>query len=377
MACWSTLYRNSGKKKYHCSRMSFFENIFSYQKERRLASHIIFWLLVFLIGLSSSKYRDGQEFTFSFALMGNGLFLIPQIIASYFLTYFIIPRFFFRKQYFRTTVYFIIGSYLICVLSRFLIVRVAEPLAGQAPKAFETNLNILTDLPKLLYVYFFSIFSMAFVFMFLKFLKEHIDIQKRTLSLEKEKAETELKLLKTQLNPHFLFNTLNNIYALSLNNSPVTSTSIGRLSEILDYILYKCNSMYVPVSGEIALLNNYIGLEKLRYDDRLKVNFRVHQQEDIGIAPMILLSIVENAFKHGAGNEIGSPVIDIDLNAGRQSFTFTVTNSFHPDPATKNPANIGLPNLRQQLDLIYPGKHDLVITQDQHLFTVNLAIDLL
>ena len=357
--------------------MNFLDSIFLYQKRYRLGSHVVFWALVFLIGLSSSKYHDGQEFSYSFALIGNGLFLIPQIIASYFLAYFIVPGFFFRKEYLQVIVYFILGSYLICILSRFLIVRVAEPAAGVAPKAFETNLNILTDLPKLLYVYFFNIFSVAFAFMFLKFLKDQVIIQKHTLLLEKEKAETELKLLKTQLNPHFLFNTLNNIYALSLNNSPATSTSIGRLSEILDYILYKCNSLYVPISGEIALLNNYIGLEKLRYDQRLNVNFNIHKQEEIGIAPMILLSIVENAFKHGAGDETGNPSIDIDLTADQRSFRFTVKNSYHPDPETERPASIGLPNLRQQLDLIYPKKHSLVITQGQDLFTVHLAIDLL
>src|SRR5450631_3528774 len=102
LACWSTPHLYLGKKDYHCPGMSFFENIFSYQKERRLTSHIIFWLLVYLIGLSSSKYRDGQEFTYSFALIGNGLFLIPQIIASYFLTYLIVPGFFFRKKYVQT-----------------------------------------------------------------------------------------------------------------------------------------------------------------------------------------------------------------------------------------------------------------------------------
>jgi hypothetical protein len=332
-------------------------------------------LAVLIISMNISKYLDGSEFTYHLALIGNGLYLVPQIIASYFLTYWVVPQFFFQKKYLLGLAGFILGSYLICILSRFLIVRAAEPLAGIAPNAFETNLEILTDLPKLLYRYFFSIFSLALVFMLVKLLKDQLDIQKRALTLEKQKAEAELKLLKSQLNPHFLFNTLNNIYSLSLSNSPVTSTSIGRLSEILDYILYKCNSLYVPLSGEITLLNNYIGLEKLRYDERLKVNFTCNVELDIEIAPLILVSFVENAFKHGAGNDTGSPVINIELNADNTSFSFIVSNSFYPK--AENPGSIGLQNLKQQLELIYPQKHKLEITQTDILFTVTLAIYLL
>src|SRR4051812_40764162 len=138
--------------------MSFFEKILLYQKRYRLVSHLLFWLAIMLVSISSSKYRDGREFTYQWAFIGNGLFLIPQLIASYFLTYWAVPRFFFRKQYILTFFTFLIGAYVICLLSRFLIVRVAEPMAGIPLKASETNLDLITDLPKLLYNYFFSIF---------------------------------------------------------------------------------------------------------------------------------------------------------------------------------------------------------------------------
>jgi hypothetical protein len=194
--------------------MSFFEKILHYQKTNRVWSHLIFWFVVMLVSMGNSKYRDGNDFTYRLALIGNGLYLGPQIIATYFLTYWIVPQFFFKKKHMLALTGLIAGSYVICALARFLVVRVAEPLAGLAPEAFETNREILTDIPKLFYVYFFSIFSLPFVFMFIKLLKDQIDIQKRALTLEKDKTETELKLLKTQLNPHFLFNTLNNIYSL-------------------------------------------------------------------------------------------------------------------------------------------------------------------
>jgi LytS/YehU family sensor histidine kinase len=312
---------------------------------------------------------------FSNNIIGDGANLLAQMPAAYILAYVIVPLIY-RQKYAQAFIYFLVSAYVICVLSRFEVIYFEEPFFGKAKKSTETPVEILTDLPKLIYVYFFRLFSVAFIFMFLKLLKDQLAIQKHTLSLEKEKAETELRLLKTQLNPHFLFNTLNNIYSLSLSNSNKTSASIGRLSEILDYILYRCNTMFVPLSGEIALLNNYIGLEKLRYDERLKVNFKTEIGREIEIAPLILISIVENAFKHGAGDDMGSPVINIDLLVNDGSFKFKVSNSFTPKPQTDENTNIGLPNLKKQLELIYPKTHTLVVEQTSDFFTVTLTVDL-
>lgn len=356
--------------------MSVVENILHYQKRHRVASHLIFWLIVYLIGISNSKYHDGKEFTYGFAFVGNALFFAPQVMAAYFLSYVVVPTLIFRKKYMTAGLLFLAGSYVICVIARFLIVRVAEPLAGVAPKAYETNRAIITDLPKLVYVYFFPIFSIGFVFLFVKLLLQQLDVQKRALTLEKEKAETELKLLKSQLNPHFLFNTLNNIYALSLLQSPVTSSSIGKLAEILDHILYKCESPLVPLSGEVNLLHNYLALEKLRYDDRLRVRFTVEVEEETVVPPLILLSLVENAFKHGASGDIGSPVIDIKLNVTRERLWYRVANSFLPGPAMETGGKIGLSNLKKQLDILYPERHVLTTGYEEGLFRVLLVLDL-
>jgi len=309
-------------------------------------------------------------------LLAVGTNQLAEMPAAYFLAYFIVPRYIYKQKYFTALAWFAVSVYTICLLSRLEVVHVEEPFFGVKPNPRETYTEIFTDLPKLMYVYFFRIFSVAFVFMLLKLLKDQLAVQRRAMSLEKQKAEAELKLLKTQLNPHFLFNTLNNIYSLALIKSPVTADAIGRLSEILDYILYHCDSLYVPLSGEITLLTNYIGLEKLRYDERLTVNFSSNVDQRVEIAPLILLAIVENAFKHGAGNDIGEPVVDIVMEAGNNRFVFTVVNSFQPKATISSPS-IGLPNLKQQLELIYPGKHNLAITQTDTLFIVKLTIDLL
>jgi hypothetical protein len=359
--------------------MSFLEKILQFHKKHRWLSHIAYWAIVLLVDVSSSKYNDGQKGTYGFEFITDFLYEIPCIIAAYGLGYFIIPRFFYRKKYISSVIAFIVLSYFTSALGRIIIVKFCEPLAGVPPKAFETYTEILTDIPKLLYVYFFQIWAFAFVFVFFKIFKDQLEIQKRTLTLEKEKAETELKLLKTQLNPHFLFNTLNNIYSLSFTSSPVTSESIARLAEILDHILYRCDAPYVPLSAEIALIRNYIELEKLRYDERLSFNFDTRIDHQIVIAPLILLSLVENAFKHGAAGDTGAPVIEIDLQVNEQNFIFNISNTLaqqKKDIESLPADRIGLNNLRKQLDLIYGKDYTLDVARRTKSFQVRLTIDL-
>jgi sensor histidine kinase YesM len=359
--------------------MNILDGTLHFHKTHRVLSHLLFWIAVLLIATAGDSYQYRERF-FSYNTVTYYLLtLSTQILTAYFLAYFIIPRFFNTKKYYSLTVYFVVGLYLIYALSRIINIFVREPLVGLAPKDFETVGEILTNVLKLFYVYFFQNLSVAVVFLFLKLLIGQYNIQKHALALEKQKAEAELKLLKTQLNPHFLFNTLNNIYSLSLVHSPATSASIARLADILDHMLYRCNEVLVPLAGEVTLLNNYIGLEKLRYDERLQVNFTTNIDHEILIAPLILLSILENAFKHGAGDDAGSPVIDICLSVKDDVFDFTVINSVSSvagKAAGYNSEGIGLTNLRQQLQLIYGDAQQLLIGQYGTTFSVTLHINL-
>ncbi len=357
--------------------MSFLDHILAMHRKHRWLGHAAFWLLYLLMAVSASKYRDGRQGTYSFEFISDALYMSAEMIAAYGLAYGVLPLFIYRKKYLLSLAGLLAVCYVSCVIGRIFIVKICEPMGGLAPKAFESYGEILTDIPKLLYVYLFDMLAAAAIFTFVKVAKDQFETQKRAIELEKQKAEAELKLLKAQLHPHFLFNTLNNIYSLSLSQSPVTSGAIAQLSEMLDYILYQCNATLVPVSGEITLLKNYISLEKLRYDERLRVDFQIDQQQDIFIAPLILLTIVENAFKHGAGNDIGLPVISTELFAGADRFTFKVTNTYYPKPEVEHSGRIGLPNLTKQLDLIYPDKHKLQITQSGNFFMVELHIDLI
>jgi sensor histidine kinase YesM len=356
--------------------MNLVETIRYGHKKYRLAGHVLFWGIILGVSILSTRYYDGRKFTLRQAFIGNGVYMVPQMIGAYWLTYMIVPLFFVRKRYVTATIVFVLGSYLICVMARFLVVRVTEPLTGVPPKAFETNWEIVSDLGKLTYVYYYQLFCLAFLYLFVHILLEQLDIQQRTLVLEREKMATELKLLKSQLNPHFLFNTLNNIYALSLAGSSATSSSIAKLSEILDYILYRCNASLVPLDGEIRLLNDYLSLEGLRYDHRLRVRFEQRLDQEASVPPLLLLSLAENAFKHGASHDLGSPRIDITLSVAADCLRYSVSNTVAANRPEMDNGQIGLTNVQKQLEILFPGCHTFTTGLQGDRFEALVILDL-
>src|ERR1700761_5325558 len=185
--------------------MNLFDRLLFFHGKHRWLSHVIFWLIYLLIGVSSSKYRDGSRGSYGFEFTSDALYMSAEMIFAYALAYFVVPQFISAKRYLLSVVGFFVSGYVACVFGRVLIVKICEPLAGVAPKAFETYGEILTDFPKLLYNYFVDMMAAAAIFVFFKVLKDQLLMQKLALQLEKEKAQTELRLLKTQLNPHFLF----------------------------------------------------------------------------------------------------------------------------------------------------------------------------
>jgi hypothetical protein len=329
-------------------------------------SHVLFWFGVLML---DSVSGDISKNVFTSCVFGISN-IVPQIIASYLTVYFLIPKLFSRKKYLQFFLWLGISAYLISGFARILVVHVAEPLVRIPPFEQETIIEIFMELKWLLLWYFPATYIMVFFF----WLVTYLNLSRKNISLQQEKTSTELKMLKSQLNPHFLFNTLNNIYSLSLDNSPQTSDSIGKLSEILDYVLYRCESKFVPLSGEVTLLENYIDLEKLRYDDRLKITFEKNVEKDIEIAPLILLSLVENAFKHGAGEDGGSPEINILLESTSGGGIFSVKNTVVNSEVEKSPSSIGLKNIKKQLELIYGKKYNLKIEEQANLFSVTLKL---
>lgn len=210
----------------------------------------------------------------------------------------------------------------------------------------------------------------------LDFLKEH----KRVADLEKIQLETELLFLKNQISPHFFFNTLNNIYSLSVEKSNKTPKIILKLSELMRYMLYETKAKRQSLQNEILCIQNYLDLERVRYNDSLEVNMYISGDiEDKEIAPMLLLTFVENAFKHGANKNIGEVKIDINFKIKEKFLYFTITNPMpkitsHTDNL-KQSSGIGLDNVKKRLDLGYDkNDYHLSIKNKRNRFVVKLKI---
>jgi len=216
-----------------------------------------------------------------------------------------------------------------------------------------------------------------FFFWIAKLFYDNFKLTRATQQLRLEKKEAELNFLKSQTNPHFLFNTLNNIYTLASDHSDLAPESILRLSKILRFMLYETDGQFIRVEQELDIINHYIALEKLRYDDSLRVNF-AYEIEDMKqlVPPLLLIPLVENAFKHGISHTIDEPFVKIDLSIDKQQLVFVVNNSTDNLGEEKSvKENIGLSNLRRQLHLLYTS-YDLSVLQGNSEFTASLKINL-
>ncbi len=206
---------------------------------------------------------------------------------------------------------------------------------------------------------------------------DYIKLKQSAQQLRIEKQEAELNYLKSQTNPHFLFNTLNNIYSLARDKSDLAPESILRLSKILRFMLYETSGAYIAIEQELKIISDYIALEQLRYDESLRINFN-YDIEDMkqALPPLLLIPLVENAFKHGVSETRGQPFIDIHLSVKQRQLTFIVKNSAETNAAEGNvKENIGLSNLRRQLELLYTD-YELSLQKEDAQFIATLKINL-
>jgi hypothetical protein len=222
-------------------------------------------------------------------------------------------------------------------------------------------------------------YSVGSIFFFgiIRHIYNHIKLKQTTQQLRIEKQQAELNYLKSQTNPHFLFNTLNNIYSLARDKSDQTPETILRLSQIMRYMLYEAGGPYIAVEQELKIIGDYISLEKLRYDDSLRINFN-YDVEDMkqALPPLLLIPLVENAFKHGVSETRNQPFIDIHLSIVKRQLAFFVRNSTEDlsvDGKVKE--NIGLSNLRRQLELLYTD-YQVLLEQRVSEFSATLKINL-
>lgn len=200
--------------------------------------------------------------------------------------------------------------------------------------------------------------------------------QQKMLQLREQKRAAELDALKSQLNPHFIFNTLNSIYALALKRSDQTAEAVAKLSGILDYVLYRCNANYVSLADEVAMIEDYVALEEIRFGERLDITFTNTVAEPVQIAPLLLLTLLENAFKHSVSQQLEQARVDLSLTTDHEHLVFVVENTrprLSPDIQGQS-NSIGLVNLRRQLDLLYPNSHALSVDAGETHHRVRLAL---
>ena len=202
--------------------------------------------------------------------------------------------------------------------------------------------------------------------------------ERAAISIEKEKLDTEIKFLKSQINPHFLFNVLNNIYTLTVVKSDDAPANLMRLSEMLRYMLYDTNNGKVSLQKEIDYLENYISLASLKDSRGLNINVNLDKsQAGLKIAPLLLIPFVENAFKHSKIEDLKNGFINISLNTKNKNLEFVIENSIPNVPFKKDKlGGIGLPNTKQRLELLYPNKHLLSISDSGKVYSINLKLDL-
>ncbi len=217
-----------------------------------------------------------------------------------------------------------------------------------------------------------SLFPPTFVLLAIQYYQK----QQQVSELNEQKRAAELSALKHQLNPHFLFNTLNNLYTLALKKSDQTADAIARLSDILDHILYRCNAPFVSLEKELDLIESYVALEKIRYGQRVDVRLEKSLHQPTKIAPLLLLTFIENAFKHGVSQEVNQARIDISLVASDSDISFRVGNSIPSatPPEDQDREAIGLSNIRRQLELTYPKRHELTIKHTAHHYDLTLKL---
>ena len=353
-------------------KLSWLDKIF----KNRVRNHILFWVGI----IAGYSVIAGSLIKPWYDPFVNKIGYLPaQILFAYGFIYYLLPKLFFEKRYFRFGLSFIVLVYVSLIIARIGKIYIYEPFLS--PDLLpDPIIDIITSLVPLFYQYLLWLFHIPLLMLLIKYTREHFREERRIQTLQKEKAKVELNFLKAQIHPHFLFNTLNNLYTLALDKSDQAPKVVRKLSGMLNYMLHNCNQPLVLVNEEINLIQDYIDLEMLRYGERLDLIFNHSVDEPSSkIAPLVLLSLVENAFKHGASGDPGQPKIHISLVVEKQQMHFRVYNTkskIKQLDQTDYKKGIGASNIKRQLELIYPNQYLMRIDDQPDIYEVFLTINL-
>jgi sensor histidine kinase YesM len=370
--------------------------IFSNQWKYRLSRHFIFWFVwwIFQAFLYSFLFNGKVIYWLLFknSMVESAIYMIVHIFFSYSLMYFVIPRYLLKQRYWLTAFWAVTvalaAGLMAPLLSYYIIDPIRQLILGDyyflssarskdvsqgnvTPTIATVHLALMAGLRGAL-----TIGGLAAA---IKLMKYWYIKEQRNLQLQKENIAVQLQLLKAQVHPHFLFNTLNNIYSYTQTVSPTASKLVMGLSDLLRYILHEGSRQKVPLASELKMIDDYILLEQIRYGDRLEINKEVpYDTKNLAIAPLILLPFVENCFKHGTSNMLDKAWIRLAIDLDDNKMKLTLINAKSPEnlQEKKQESGIGITNVKKRLDLLYKDKHELIITEEEDVFIVRLWIEL-
>ena len=337
---------------------------FIFSPQYRPVRHVLFWLSWHLgwtcfLSLIFSTFIENY--------IRIGVWIPAFIIYSYPLSYIAIPKLLLK------------GKYLILLGSLIFWLAVGWYLSVYFLRYISAPVLDLMDMPRgddYAWQCFLCVVTNAACFSSLSLGKQWLVKQKEFLEAQQEKITAQLQLLKAQLHPHFLFNTLNNIYGFALHSSPKTPEMILRLSSLLSYMLYECKGEQVLLDKEVEVMKNYIDLEKERYGDKIDISVNiVGDVTNKYITPLLILPFLENAFKHGTSEQLGKPWMSVDITVKENILKCKVVNSKN-EVVPYHENGVGINNVKKRLELLYPGKYDLKLTDEGDFFVVSLLIEL-
>ena len=329
--------------------------------------HAGFWAAYLLFNGIAWNAFDGSYMTSSL----QGLLFLPvKMIIVYLNFYWLLPYYLFRKKYF---IYVVLLSAMIIAgsLQQHLLLQLSGVHNTYDRRPGNGMFNILLQ-------HAVPINSIVFFTTMIRLIQQWYKQERRSALLEKEQMRNELSFLKSQVQPHFLFNTLNNLYALTLKQSAEAPLVVLKLSELLSYTLYEAGAGRVLLEREVSYIRSYIDIERLRYGDDMAISLNISGNlAGVTIEPMLLLPFIENCFKHGAGLRLGSAWISIAVNVKGGMLVFKAENSKSPVPGSQDQGGgIGLRNVKRRLDLLYQDRYQLEITDESEYFSIDLKLRL-
>jgi len=363
--------------------MSLQEFIYSGNRKIRILRHITAWVLLFIFavctyppkgsGTLNGRGMDGFLIFYRMVLIRTFLMLLSQMLFAYLFLYILVPRFLLKKKYLRFTAG-ILAAWAITAIFRYgVYTYIYNPVMLYFH--YHTNDPALV----LLFSIRQTISGPAFLgglFIALKLFKDRQQKQKDYIHLQMENASAEIQLLKAQIHPHFLFNTLNNIYSFTINLSPKAGELVHQLYALMYYMVNECNEPFVSLDKEIHILKSYFELEKIRYGNRLLLELDIQgSYPDMAIAPLLMIPFLENSFKHGTSKTLTNPWIRLRISVLENTLFFQLVNgkpTEHEAPSHKR--GIGLANVTKRLQLIYGSNHSLELDNTPESFSVTMQV---